>query len=174
MLQSGQSSAEGYSCEIWTVSETSPQQHDLSTSSCPLQSLQSCVSSNYRSVDFSVWGAYQRKHWSICSSNDLRHGRISSVQFSRSVMSDSLWPHGLQHARPPCPLPIPGVYSNSCPLSQWCHPTISSCHPLLPAFNLSQHQGLFRWVSSSHQVAKVLEFQLQHQSFQWMLRPDIL
>ena len=49
-----------------------------------------------------------------------------SVQFSHSVMSDSLRPHGLQHARPPCPSPIPGVYSNSCPLSQWCHPTISS------------------------------------------------
>ena len=51
---------------------------------------------------------------------------VCSVQFSRSVVSDSLWPHGLQHARPPCPSPIPRVYSNSCPLSQWCHPTISS------------------------------------------------
>ena len=50
----------------------------------------------------------------------------SSVQFSHSVMSNSLWPHGLQHARPPCPLPTPGVDSNSCPLSRWCHPTISS------------------------------------------------
>ena len=50
----------------------------------------------------------------------------SSVQFSRSVVADSLWPHGLQHARPPCPSPAPGVYPNSCPLSQWCHPTISS------------------------------------------------
>ena len=49
-----------------------------------------------------------------------------SVQFSRSVMSNSLWPHGLQHARLPCLSPIPRVYSNSCPLSQWCHPTISS------------------------------------------------
>ena len=47
-------------------------------------------------------------------------------KFSRSDMSDSLWPHGPQHARPPCSSPIPGVYSNSCPLSQWCHPTISS------------------------------------------------
>ena len=47
------------------------------------------------------------------------------VQFSRSIMSDSLWPYGLQHARPPCPSPTPGVYSKSCPLSQWCHPTIS-------------------------------------------------
>ena len=50
-----------------------------------------------------------------------------SVQFSHSVLSDSLWPHELRHARPPCPSPTPGVYSNSCPSSQWCHPTISSC-----------------------------------------------
>ena len=49
-----------------------------------------------------------------------------SVQFSHSVMSESLQPHGLQHARPPCPSPTPGVYSNPCPLSRWCHPTISS------------------------------------------------
>ena len=51
---------------------------------------------------------------------------IFRVQFSCSVMSDSLWPHGLQHTRPPCPPPTPWVHSNSCPLSQWCHPTISS------------------------------------------------
>ena len=51
---------------------------------------------------------------------------ISSVQFSCSVMSNSLWLHGLQHARLPCPWPTPGVYSNSCPSSQWCHPAISS------------------------------------------------
>ena len=50
----------------------------------------------------------------------------SSVQFSRSVVSDSLPPHEPQHARPPCPSPTPRVYPNSCPLSQWCHPTISS------------------------------------------------
>ena len=50
----------------------------------------------------------------------------ASVQFSRSVMSNSLRSHGLQHARPPCPSPTPRVYSNSCPLSWWCHPTISS------------------------------------------------
>ena len=50
----------------------------------------------------------------------------SSVQFSCSVMSDSLWPHGLLHTRPPCPSSNPRVYSNSCPLSWWCHPTISS------------------------------------------------
>ena len=52
--------------------------------------------------------------------------RLFSVQFSHSVMSDSLWPHGLQHARLPCPSPTPRAYSNSCPSSRWCHPTISS------------------------------------------------
>ena len=51
---------------------------------------------------------------------------FSSVRFSCSVVSNSLWPHGLQHARPPCPSPTPRVYSNPCPLSQRCHPTISS------------------------------------------------
>ena len=70
-----------------------------------------------------------------------------AVQFSHSVVSDSLWPHGLQHARPPCPSPTPGVYSNSCPLSQWCHPTIwSSVVPFshLQSFPAS---GSFEWVS---------------------------
>ena len=51
---------------------------------------------------------------------------FSSVQFSRSVVSDSLWPHEPQHARPPCPSPTPGVHPNPCPLSRWCHPPISS------------------------------------------------
>ena len=94
-----------------------------------------------------------------------------SVQFSHSVMSDCLLPHGLQHTRPPCPSPTPRAYSNSCPLSQWCHPTIY--RPPL-AFNLSQHHGLFQWVSSFHQVAEVLEFQPQHVSFQWIFRTDFL
>ena len=86
-------------------------------------------------------------------------------------MSDSLWPHALQHTRLPCPSLSPRVCSNSCPLSQWCCLTISSSvPPSPPAFNLSQHQGLFQWVSSSHQVAKVLKLQLQHQSFQWIFR----
>ena len=189
---------------------------------------------------------------------------FSSVQFSHSVMSDSLRPHGLQHTRRPCPSATlfnsSALYSNSCPLSRWCHPTISSsfipfsfpiqsfptsgsfqmsqffasggqsigastsasvhfssvlqscltlCDPMdcsipgllvhhqlpeftqthihwvsdaiqpshllsspSPVFNLSQHQGLFQWVKSSHQVAKVLEFQVQ--SFQWIFRTDLL
>ena len=54
------------------------------------------------------------------------HAWQKSAQFSGSVVSDSLWPHGLQHARPPCPSPTPRVYSNSCPSSWWCHPTIST------------------------------------------------
>ena len=85
--------------------------------------------------------------------------QFSSVQFSHSVRSNSLWLHGLQHARLPCPSPTPRAYSNSCPLSWWCHPTISSsvvsfssCPQSLPA------SGLFKWVSFSHQVAKLLEF----------------
>ena len=70
-----------------------------------------------------------------------------SVQFGHSVMSNSLWPPGLQHARPPCPSSTPGIYSKSCPLSQWCHPTISfsvvpfSCLQPFPAsgpFPMSQ------------------------------------
>ena len=83
----------------------------------------------------------------------------SSVQFSHSVVSDSLRPHGLQHARLLCLSPTPGTCSNSCPSSQWCHPTISPLSsPSPPAFNLSQHQGLFKWVSSSHQMAKYWSF----------------
>ena len=64
-------------------------------------------------------------------------------------MSDSLRRHGLQHARPPFPTPTPGVYPNLCLLIWWCHPTISSSvTPSPPAFNLFQHQGLFKWVKT--------------------------
>ena len=112
-----------------------------------------------------MWKVNERKYtWLF-----LRLGLL--LLFSHSVVSDSLQSHGLQHASPPCQSLTPGVYSNSCPLSRWCYPTISSSvFPFSLAFNLSQHQGLFKWVSSSHQVAKVLEFQLQHQSFQWTFR----
>ena len=65
-----------------------------------------------------------------------------SVQFSSSVVSDSLRPHGLQHARLPCPSPTPRTYSNSCASSQWCHLTISSLASPFPSiFNFSQHQS---------------------------------
>ena len=98
---------------------------------------------------------------------------LLSVQFSCSVVSDSLRPHELQHSRPPCPSPTPGAHPNPCPSSWWCHTTISSSVvPFPPALNLSQHQSPFQWVSSSHQVAKILQLQLQHQSLQWMTRVD--
>ena len=97
---------------------------------------------------------------------------ISSVQFSHSVMSDSLRSHALQPTRLP--------YHQLPELAQThvhqVGDAIQQSHPLLspspPAFNLSQLWGLFQWVSSLHQVAKVSELQLQHQSFQWIFRTD--
>ena len=90
-------------------------------------------------------------------------------------MSDSLRPHESQHARPLCPSPTPGVHLDSCPSSQWCHPAISSwLSPSPPAPNPSQHQSLFQWVNSLHEVAKVLEFQLEHHSPQRNPRADLL
>ena len=110
---------------------------------------------------------------SVWCSNDINFASVS--QFSRSIMSNSLRPHELQHAKLPYLSLTPGACSNSCPWSQWCHPT---SHPLSspppPTFNFSQHQGLFQWVSCLRQVARVLEFQLQHQSFQWIFRTDFL
>ena len=91
--------------------------------------------------------------------------------FSDSVMYDFLWSNGLQHTRLPCSSSSPGVDSDSCPLS---HDAIQPFHllspPSPPALNLPQHHDLFQWVGSSHQVAKVLELQLQHQSFQLIFR----
>ena len=69
-------------------------------------------------VLMSEWTQYWEPPWEVRT--------LSSAQFSRSVISNSLWPDGLQHTRPPCPSPTPRVFSNSCPSSQWCHPTISS------------------------------------------------
>ena len=90
-------------------------------------------------------------------------------------MYDSLWPHGLHHARLPCTLPSPEFAQTHV---HWVSDAIQPSYPLSPtsppAFNLSQHQGLFQWVSSSHQVAKGLEFQLQHQSYQCIFRTDFL
>ena len=96
---------------------------------------------------------------------------FSSVQFSYSVESDSLRPHGLQHTRPPCPSPTPGVYSNSSPLSQWCHPTISSsvvpfssCHQSFPAsgsFPVSQFFALGGWSFGISASASIISMNIQ-------------
>ena len=92
---------------------------------------------------------------------------------SCSGLSD-LQPHGLQHARLPCLSPSPGACSDSCPLSQSCHPTILSSVVPFSSCLLSFPSEFFQWVSSSHQVAKILELQLQHQSFQCIFRVDFL
>ena len=88
-----------------------------------------------------------------------------SVQFSRSVVSDSLRPHESQHARPPCPSPTPGVHSNSSPLSQWCHPAISSsvvpfssCPQSLPASESFPMSQLFAWGGQSTGVSALASF----------------
>ena len=82
---------------------------------------------------------------------DTDHKNFYSVQFSCSVMSDSLWPHELQHARPPSPSPTPGVHSDS-RVSDAIQPSHPLSSPSPPAPNPSQHQSLFRWVSSSNEV----------------------
>ena len=111
------------------------------------------------------WDGWKTYRWWNRSSYTVS-GRFwawifSSVQFSHSVVSDSLRPHESQHARPPCPSPTPGVHSDSRPSSQWCHPAISSSVvPFSSCPQPSQHQSLFQWVNSSHEVAKVQEFQL--------------
>ena len=90
---------------------------------------------------------------------------LQSVQFSRSVVSDSLRPHESQHTRPPCPSPTPGVHSDSRPSSQWCHPAISSCvvpfsscPQSLPASGSFPMSQLFTWSSQSTGVSALASF----------------
>ena len=85
----------------------------------------------------------------LLSVHALHMFQFSSIQFSRSVVSDFLQPHGLQHARPPCPSPAPRVYSDSCPVSRWCHPTISSFvipfPPIfIPSIRVFSNESVFR------------------------------
>ena len=101
------------------------------------------------------------KHLNIFGLSIHRHTGtyISSIQFSHSVMSNYLRPHGLQHARPPCASPTPRVYRNSCPLSRWCHATISSsavpfsCLQSFPASGSFQMSQLFASVGQSIRVS---------------------
>ena len=128
----------------------------------------------------------EERTWSF-SSNDghraslchlLRAHVISSVQFSHSVMSSSLQPHEPQHTRPPCPSRTSGVYPDSCPLNQWCHPTISpsvipfsSCPQSFPASGSFQMSQLFAWGGQSIGVSastSVLPMNTQDWShFEW-------
>ena len=100
-------------------------------------------------------GNWKLKWWDI----------TTPVQFSRPVMSDSLQPHELQHTRLPCPSPTPGVHSDSCPLSQWCHPAISSsvvpfssCPQSLPASGSFPMSQLFAWGGQSTGVSALVSF----------------
>ena len=94
-----------------------------------------------------------------------KKNQLSSVQFSHSVVSDSFWPYELQHARSRCPSQSPGVHSNSCPWSRWCHPAISSsvvsfssCPQSLPASESFPMSQLFPWGGQSTQVSALTSF----------------
>ena len=131
-------------------------------------------------------------HWTSCTSQVLSKepslvSQTYSLTWERllikegdssvscSVVSDSSQP--MDHSTPSFPVHHQLPESTQTHV-HWVGNAIQPSHPLSspspPTFNLSQHQGLFKWVSSSHEVAKVLEFQLQHQSFQWTLRNDLL
>ena len=102
-------------------------------------------------------------------------GFLCSVQFSHSVVSNSLWPHGLQQSSLPCPSPTPRAYSKSRPLSRWCHPTISSSVvPFSSHLQSFPASGSFPKSQFFTPGAKELEFRLQHQSFHWIFRTDFL
>ena len=128
------------------------------------------------SLPNSTWGSlpwvslWSRKHTS-CG----RH--VFSVQFSSVPQLYPTLCKSMNRSKPVLPIHRQLLQSTQ-PHVHWVHDTIQPPHllssPSPPALNLSQHQGLFKWVSSSHQVAKVLEFQLQHQSLQWTPRTDLL
>ena len=116
-------------------------------------------------------GRWILDHWATREARPVLSFMKSSVQFSHSVVSDSLQPHESQHARPPCPSPTPGVRSNSCPLSRWCHPPISSsvapfssCPQFFPASGSFPMSRLF--IASSQSIgvsalASVLPMNIQ-------------
>ena len=108
-------------------------------------------------------------HYVCQNTQNVQH----QVQFSGSVMSNTLGPRGLQHTRLPSPSPTPRTCSNSCPSSQWCHPTISSSATpftsCLQSFSASGAFSMSQFFALGSQ-----SIQLQHQSFQWILRTDFL
>ena len=116
-----------------------------------------CLFQNLRSwTQYLIFYTFSSQHFIILSDVYKDDSEASSVQFSCSVVSDSLQPHELQHPRPPCPSPTPGVHSNSCPSSQWCHPAISSsfipcssCPQSLRASGSFPMSQLFAWGGQS-------------------------
>ena len=134
-----------------------------------------------------VWYFHLFKNFPVCYSHSQRlwHSQWSRSRCFSGILLLFLWSnspvqslshvwllqsHGLQHTRLPCPSSTPGTCLNSCPSSRWCHPTNSSSVVPISSLQSFPASGLFYWVSSLHQVAKVLELQLQYQSFQWIFR----
>ena len=119
---------------------------------------------SHRCIPACVHGDWAESSHIIVMTKVSNHSNVH-LCVSRSVVSDSLWPHDLQHARPPCPSPTPGVHSDSCPSSRWCHPAISSsvvpfssCPQSLPApesFPMSQH---FTWGGQSTGISALASF----------------
>ena len=115
-------------------------------------------------VPSSIWNLEMITVFHIRMSGIGYPGERHSVQFSHSVVSDSLWPYESQHARPPCPSPTPGVHPNSCPSSWWCHPAISSsvipfsCPQSLPASGSFPKSQLFAWGGQSTGVSALASF----------------
>ena len=114
-----------------------------------------------------IFQNHKKKHFFLVFQN--------MPQFSCTVGSDSLQPHRLQQARSPCPITNSQSLLKLMPIESVMPSNhLILCRPLLFPTSSFQASGFFQWVSSSHQVAKVLEFQLQHQSFQWTFRTDFL
>ena len=122
-----------------------------------------------------VWRYWNRVYKEVINVQWYQKGGalINKIQFSRSVISNSLQPHGLQHTTLPCPSPSPRVYSNSCPSSQWCHPTISSSvapfSSCLQSFPASGSFPMSQFFTSGGQSIGASD-----QSFQWIFRTDFL
>ena len=117
------------------------------------------IPSNFLDLVITAWLLFPGAQTQRSSINLLPLSSLS-VHFSRSVVSDSLWPHESQHTRPPCPSPSPGVHSNSHPSSRWCHPAISSsvvpfssCPQSLPASQSFPMSQLFAWGGQSTGVS---------------------
>ena len=114
-----------------------------------IQSEKTRLEANYDSYHHLLIAKFRLKLKKVGKTTRSFRYQFSSVHFSHSVMSDSLWPHELQHAKPPCPSPTPGVHSDSRPSSQWCHPALSSsvvpfssCPWSLPAWVFSNESTL--------------------------------
>ena len=112
-----------------------------------------------RKEAFFFWTFFKKSHVMTMKETEI------SVWFSYSVVFDSLWPHESQHARPPCPSPTPGVHSDSCPLSRWCHSAISSsvipfssCPQSLPASQSFPMSQLFAWGGQSTGASALASF----------------